>query len=522
MKKTHTINLNGIIFHIDEDAYQILNQYLDRLSSHFASQEDGKEIVADIEARMAELLLEKLGDNREVISIGDVEAVIGIMGLPEQFDQEEEENETTSEDFTSKRFFRDPDHKMIAGVCSGLGAYFHIDPVIVRLLFLISLFAGGFGILLYFILWIVIPEATTASEKLQMRGERVTISTIEKTIRKETAGIKEQFSSKRGNPKTSYRDPSKPTAAEKVVQGTGKVIMVFIQVLLIVIGVAITFIGIGTMIMLLAVLFGWGGSIMVDPDFMIMSLPEMMNLILSCDMNTFFLQISLLLLLGIPLIGLMYLGIRLVLKIDRIPYFSITLLNIWIIGLFICAYYGFRIYQEFKTGESVKTETVIEQPMGDTLYVMLDKHISDAEESFDRIALFDDLWIYRDDQDRFYLPPYLMVRPSKSGQIEIRTNSMSRGINRDEAYQRASMIVPRTEITGDTLWLNAMIPVDEGNCWKGEHIRITLELPEGKVVSFGEGIWRHQTNRYYRRIHLDEPEWYIIKEHEIEEIELFD
>jgi phage shock protein PspC (stress-responsive transcriptional regulator) len=518
MKKTYTINISGIIFHIDDDAYQVLNQYLERLTSYFYNQEDGKEIVSDIEARMAELIQEKLGDSREVISLGDVEAVIAIMGHPEQFgDEDEEEEHVASDNPSAKRFFRDLDHKMIAGVCSGLGAYFHIDPLLVRLLFLISLFAGGFGILLYFILWMVIPEAQTASEKLQMQGKPVTISSIEKTIREETANFRQRFSSKNGT-NASPRDPSRSTPVEKAAKGVANVIMVFVQVLLVVIGVVIALIGIGSMIMLLVLLFGWGGSIMVDPDFMIMTLPEMMNLVLSCDMNTFFLQIALLLLLGIPLVGLMYLGIRLVLKMERIPYFGITLLNIWIIGLFACGYYGFKIYHEFKAEESVKTTTVIEQPVGDTLYIMPDKNIIEAEESYDRIALFDELWIYRDNHDQFYLPPYLMVKPSKAGEIKVQSNTIARGNNRDEAFERASSIVPKTKLCGDTLWLNGMIPLGKNDCWHGEHNRLTIEVPEGMVVYFGEGIWRHKINQHYRRVHLKKPEWYLIEENQIEKL----
>jgi phage shock protein PspC (stress-responsive transcriptional regulator) len=211
MKKTFTANINGIVFHIDEDAYAKLERYLATIRKHFSSDEGCDEIIAGIEGRIAEVFQDRVSTQKQVITLGDVRDVIDQLGEPEQISDEAELSggekkagekkqsyekryvrDPESEYYgsrASKRLFRDPDDKYIGGVCAGLASYFDIDPVWMRIIFIISLFAG-FGVLLYIILWIVVPKASTHAEKLEMRGERVNLSNIEKSIREDLDDIK--------------------------------------------------------------------------------------------------------------------------------------------------------------------------------------------------------------------------------------------------------------------------------------------------------------------------------------------
>jgi len=202
MRKTVNMNLNGRVFYIDEDAYAKLRNYLDRLESYFKNQEEGKEIIKDIESRIAELFEEKLKSKTGVVTLQMVEDVISQMGQPEDFAGEGyEETETTSETYeavytkTKKRLYRDVDNRVLGGVCSGIAAYLNTDPVFIRILFAILPFLS-FGIIVpvYIILWIVVPAAITTAQKLEMRGENVTIKNIEKAIRNEYEDVKERFS----------------------------------------------------------------------------------------------------------------------------------------------------------------------------------------------------------------------------------------------------------------------------------------------------------------------------------------
>ena len=168
MNKVVNINLNGIIICIDEVAYEQLKQYIDALHKHFSGTEGSAEIISDIETRIAELLQLKLTDNYTVILPKDVADVIAVMGNPWQMEGEEEQQSSsqsstqnnTQNNAGPKKLKRDPHNKVISGVCGGLGNFLNIDPIIARAGFLISFFVFGSGLLLYLILWIIMPEAT--------------------------------------------------------------------------------------------------------------------------------------------------------------------------------------------------------------------------------------------------------------------------------------------------------------------------------------------------------------------------
>jgi len=194
MKTTITINLGGIVFHIDDDAYEMLHNYLIAVEKQFSGEEERKEVMSDIEARLSELFTEILGQKRDVIMKDDVSKIFEIMGEPEDFLDDESKKEEPKRKYryqkTSKRLFRDPDNSILGGVCGGLGAYFNIDPIVFRILFIILLIAGSVGFWIYIILWIAIPEASTTAQKLEMRGEPITIENIKRAVREEFENVK--------------------------------------------------------------------------------------------------------------------------------------------------------------------------------------------------------------------------------------------------------------------------------------------------------------------------------------------
>ena len=271
MKKNISINIGGIIFHIEEDGYDKLKNYLDSVNKYFSSFEDSKEIIEDIEGRIAEIFLSKLDEGKQIITQDDVNELIATMGTtkdfeasiesepeavpePESFEEKTEEdqketkssyekskrlyrdnkrkvngianyfgidpiwvrllllaflfniffwglsgfiflayiilwiavpgNDTLEDDKAVKKLFRSSDDKVLGGVSGGIASYFGTDPVVIRILFVISIFLGGAGLLVYLILWIITPEAKSITEKMQMQGEPVTISNIEENVKK--------------------------------------------------------------------------------------------------------------------------------------------------------------------------------------------------------------------------------------------------------------------------------------------------------------------------------------------------
>ncbi len=201
MKKTVTINISGHMFYIDDDAYTRLRSYLDKIESTFRTQESGDEIIADIESRVAEIFNERINRETGVVTLTMVEEVVATMGEPEQFEEGETEDKKASAPHSStmfrkasRRFYRDIDSRVFGGVCAGIAAYFGIDVVVVRVLTVILtiLTSGTIG-LIYVILWIALPPARTTAQKLQMRGERITIENIERSIRDEYDEVKKKF-----------------------------------------------------------------------------------------------------------------------------------------------------------------------------------------------------------------------------------------------------------------------------------------------------------------------------------------
>ena len=189
MKKTVNINLAGTFFHIDEDAFAKLSRYLEAVKKSISDPVGGDEIIQDIEARIAELFSERLEINTQVISTRELDAIIKIMGQPEDYIMDEDAaqtnsatgNQTRGETTINKQLFRDSDNKFIAGVCSGLGHYLGLEVIWVRLFWIfLSFVTTGFGVIAYLLFWILVPGAQTTSEKLKMTGEPINISNIEK------------------------------------------------------------------------------------------------------------------------------------------------------------------------------------------------------------------------------------------------------------------------------------------------------------------------------------------------------
>jgi len=195
MKRTFTINISGTVFHIEEDAYEVLQKYLVTLKNHFGDSEEGKEIESDIEARIAEIFAEKSTGGKNAVTLEWVNAVMITMGTPESITEEMGDEEPLAGQAKRKRrLYRDPQETVIGGVCGGLAAFFNMDPVIMRIIFVVLTFiTTGVGVLAYLILWIAVPKAVNTAQRLEMRGEEVSVKNIEKFIQDEANAVKESY-----------------------------------------------------------------------------------------------------------------------------------------------------------------------------------------------------------------------------------------------------------------------------------------------------------------------------------------
>jgi phage shock protein PspC (stress-responsive transcriptional regulator) len=192
MKQTITVNLGGTVFHIDQDAYHLLDNYLENLRIYFSREEGTDEIINDFQCRIAEIFRESVRPGREAITLEQVEQVITRMGNVDQLSDQESafgKNSSTQEQHTSgaegkvkRRLFRNPDDRVLGGVCGGLAAYFDCDVTLIRIVLFLLVFFFGAAVGLYLVLWLIVPLARTATERLQMRGEHITVENIGKTL----------------------------------------------------------------------------------------------------------------------------------------------------------------------------------------------------------------------------------------------------------------------------------------------------------------------------------------------------
>lgn len=197
MEKTLTISLSNMVFHIEKAAYEKLKDYLDAIKLKLINDEGQREIMEDIESRISEIFLSRKATGHQIITVGDVQEVISTLGNAEDFDDEPAgANNPQPEHLfqrTSKRLYRDPDNSILGGVCAGMGAYFNTDMVLFRILFIVLIIAGGSGLLIYIVLWIVVPEARTTAQKLEMRGERINLQNIKNAFREEFNNVKKNM-----------------------------------------------------------------------------------------------------------------------------------------------------------------------------------------------------------------------------------------------------------------------------------------------------------------------------------------
>ena len=233
MNKIIQINLAGQAVSIDEQAYQKLSEYLKQLENHFATTPDGSEILGDIESRIAELFFSKLKKGNAFINNTDVSEAITLMGTPSDMgiedDYEEQATDQTSSAETSKKLFRDPNDRVLGGVCSGLAAYFGMDTSLMRVITVLLVVFAGLPIFIYIILWAILPEATSPQDRYRMYGDATTVNDIVDSVRNEAKGVASRVKNEASNVANNFKKNAKSYSSSGggVTNGLGQVIRFF-------------------------------------------------------------------------------------------------------------------------------------------------------------------------------------------------------------------------------------------------------------------------------------------------------
>lgn len=476
MKKTLNINLGGMIFHIDDDAFKKLESYLGTLRGQFQQTNGGDEIINDVEQRMAELFRERTGPSKEVINVNDVDEVIAIMGKPEDYLQEEMNTNYSYEysNFSSsKKMHRDVDNSVIGGVCAGLGAYFNIDPIYVRILFLIFFFTGGFGVLLYLILWVVMPAARTTAEKLQMRGKPVTLSNIENFVKQEGGAVGQRVSelgNRGGN------------ALASLFRGIFNILRLIFKFILKVIGfffLGISLIVVGSIVISLFV------GIRVDGVFLGPDELQSFLQVLALDGGLYngVMIGATMLVLG-PLILMIYLGLRIIFGIEPLNAGArkgLALLTL--AGLVTLVITGIQIGQEFRDHGRI-TEEVTLNPKDGMIVLTVNQ-----DSLYDHFDYNGTSWNIIEGRN-YIRDVELDVRRSDSKRSYLRIETNAEGPNRSTARRNAQ--APDYSFKRDTgvLVLDGYYTLPEGASWRAQNIRMDLFLAIGDTIYLSEGMER--------------------------------
>jgi phage shock protein PspC (stress-responsive transcriptional regulator) len=493
MKKAIKINISGLIFHIDEDAYEKLNAYIKSVELYFLDKAGGKEIIDDIEARIAELFQARTDNQKQVITTGHVDEIVGIMGDPSVFveaaeeDPEEPNIAPGSEKRRSapgpKRLYRDPDNAVFGGVCGGLGAYFGMDPVWFRILFVILLIAGyGVWGLVYIVLWIAVPKAITISQRLEMKGARVTVSNIQKSAREEFDGVKASF---RNLEKTEgYKQAS--SAVEEIFQVLGRVLAAILKVVVILIGVVLIFAGVVSLMAFLGV-FVFSSPL----------LPQWLNVEIF-PLNRFFaafidptnltvMLVALFIAVIIPLISIIYGGIKLAFQVNsRDRGLGMTALVIWIVSISVLFSMGFVEGRKFAFQETYRENIILTAPEGRTLYLQLNERVSSS--SIDEIAWFDQPsrgMYFEPGRDIYYSRPALNIRYARIDAPELVIERSARGSSSLQAQRNAGKISYNWRQEDSVLIFDNYLAIEPGNQWRFEEVTLQLNLPEDQQIHIG-------------------------------------
>ncbi|MGB3076038.1 MAG: PspC domain-containing protein [Chitinophagales bacterium] len=492
MNKTVTINLSGIVFHIDENAYELLKKYLEKLKAHFSTTQGKEEIIADIESRLAEMFTERNADTNKVIMAADVDEIIMAMGKPEELpgNEEEEEKKTTPKaDQTiyyengRKRFFRNPEDKILGGVCSGISAYFDIDPIYLRLAFGLSIIFAGSGIFLYIILWFIIPEAKTTSDKLLMRGERVNVATIEKNVREEMESLKkrgEVFAGELTSDEMKHRVRS---STQKVGDFIGDVLRAFGKFIAGVFGIVITIFSIAVLVGLtIAIFSGVGVFSFVVPH-------ELTHMVLT-NSQLWWLVLGGILAIGIPFTLLLLNGLKILFKVKlNLRMIGAVMAGLWLVGIAICVLTGVRIASEYQRSATIKKSYKISGITGNHVVLKSNAETVDYDFRNDEIIKFGDLFILDENADsvmnRFVR---LDIEQSENDSVYLVTTLYSRGKTYDEAKQLADGIKYSYRVTDSVIQLPKYFNLSTNSKFRGQHVRMVLKLPVGKTVVLDKSL----------------------------------
>jgi phage shock protein PspC (stress-responsive transcriptional regulator) len=503
MDKTININIAGILFQIDEEAYSILRDYLQAINNRFRHVPGGVETVEDIESRIAEIFESQKG-TAGTISVNNVQAMISIIGNPEDFDNNDADPNTYGYTSQRKRMYRNPDDTIISGVCGGIGAFLNTDPVLLRILFVIFTITFGVGFFLYLALWIALPPANTDSRKREMYGKA-----YQSVI---------SYKSNTGNPFTpnapsynkGYYNTSRiGNALNEIFRALGRVFYITLRILLIIFGIAFVLIGslfILSFVMLLVLKYPVSiSSSSIDMNLIYLS--DFLKYIVNPVLVPWIIALALVILI-IPMIGLIYWGVKMIFWFRaKDGILSLVGLVLWVMIIAILAVIMFNEGISFAETARTSTQKIFSHTPK-TLYIKAGKRASNLK--FEKELNFSDEGyniMINDERKELYIRPYLKVYNTENDNARVELRRRSSGRNEVDAMKKTEDLIYNYTINGDTLILDEYFTIPSGRKWAADNIGINIYLPTGAVLILDKPSLRllhsYISKEYYETDELD-------------------
>jgi len=499
MNKTISINLSGLLFNLEEGAYNKLSNYLQQLRRSFENTEGCDEIMADIEGRIAELFTEKL-KNKQVILEREVDEVIGVLGAPEDYETDQANEPGPSRhtagyrsEESTRRLYRDPENAVLGGVCSGISYYFAIDPLWLRLAFVVALFFAGTGPLLYIILWIVIPKANSTAEKLQMRGEEVNIENIERRIRDEADRIRMRAGQFGENAKREFQNANIGNRFGSFINEFVHAVIRFVNSLVKIMGrsLGLFFLLIGGVL-----LFFYLSSILSSGTFFSFDdIEGISSFSLNGFLSVFFVSamqqdlfvLGIALVIAAPIIGLLLLGIRLV-GYPRIKLGWAVPVNgfVFLAGLILCIVTCALLITDF-TAKARRIDPFALTPLNtDTLQLSIQPN---SELNIKQAAQIDHWKFYFNDGDNHVTGlARLNIAKAENNQFALHVQRSARGEDKKQALSIAEGVRYFIRQDGESVYLNPYFSLPKDDKWRSQKVEFTVLIPEGKHIRFSPGM----------------------------------
>lgn len=517
MNKTIIININGIVFHIEEDAYEVIRSYMTDVKKHFAYSKDSDEIVTDIENRLAEMFSERLAqENKQVIVLLDVEHVIAQMGTVSDFELDDEETHYGRPESLKieKKLFRDTDDRVIGGVCAGIGHYFDIEARWIRLIFLLLVFLGGTGFMAYIILWIVMPKATTRTDKMAMKGEAINLQNFKKNFDEELEAVRHNLDRAAGEARPALQKTGAFVRDlfshfGSFLAGAGKII-VKIAGLFIVFAGGMVLLG---LVVALVVFLGLGDSSQLNAFPFTVINPEYRGI----------LYVSAFLIVFIPLIALIFFAVRVIFNRKIVTKSaSLGMLIAWIIGVSCALFYGSKVAAQFDERASLSQSISIKPSSVYHLKLDTEKfftHEDSVRYNIDSLNS-DGRIIINDDDEQYDTPNNFRLSVERSDvdkPVLVQTVS-ARGSNFENALKNAQNIRYQFSQQDSVLRFDWRAHLVKKDLWRDQQVDLTLKVPVNTRL-----IIDGRLNRYFQRFNLwhckpdgasyDSPtEWHMTQE----------